>query len=114
MKSDCERAASFIDSLDEDRKLAFLARLIYELTIAGRSCYTNDSTGVGQPLLLRAINELQHALSAEIMKLASAGLGLLPSSVLVARFLEREYADESISSEIRRAFIAAITASLNQ
>lgn len=114
MKSDCERAASFIDSLGEDRKIAFLARLIYELTLAGRTCYSNDSTGVDEPLLLREINELQHKLSAQIMKTASDGLHLLPSSELVALFLVREYVDESFSREIRRSFIDAITASLNQ
>jgi hypothetical protein len=114
MKSDCERAASFIDSLDKDQQVAFLARLIYELTLAGRTCYSIDSMGVDCPLLLREINELQHKLSAQIMKLASDGLHLLPSSELVALFLAREYVGESISREIRRSFIDAITASLDQ
>ena len=114
MKSDCERAASFIDSLGKDRKTAFLARLIYELTLAGRTCYSIDSLAVDHPSLLREINELQHKLSSQIMKLASDGLHLLPSSDLVALFLGREYDDESISKEIRRSFIDAITASLNQ
>lgn len=114
MKSECERAASYIDSLGKDRKIAFLACLIFELTIAGRTCYSIDLRGIEDPLLLREINELQHMLSAQIVEIASDGLHLIPSLDLVARFLERENSNDSISREIRRSFIDAITVSLKQ
>ena len=114
MKSDCDRAASFIDSLDKEGKVTLLARLIYELTLAGRACYSMDSPGLDHPNWLRSINELQHALASQIVNVISAGPHLRSSSDLVALFLEPNERDESLYREVRRSFIDAVAASLNQ
>lgn len=113
MKSDCERAASFIDSLTRERQLAFVSRLMFELTLAGRTGYSMGSNEVDHPRLLREINELQHRLSAQVLKMVSDGLHLLPSSYLVELFLERDV-EESISREIKCSFMDAISASLSK
>lgn len=113
MKSDLERSASFIDSLAMDRKVAFFARLMYELTLAGRTCYSFDSKGVDNPVLLREINELQHRLAAHIMKMGTDGDYVRSSSDLAALFLEPNYSDELLCREIRKSFIDAISGSLN-
>ena len=114
MKSDHDRAASFIDSLDEKGKIAFLARLIYELTLAGRTCYSMDSLGLDGPIQLRAINELQHAVASQIMNITSSRVHLRSASDLAALFLEPNDRDETLYREVRRSFIDAITASQNR
>lgn len=112
MKSELDRSASFIDSLAMDRKVAFFVRLIYELTIAGRTCYSIDSKGLDNPVLLREINELQHRLAAHIMNMGTDGGYVRSSSDLAALFLEPNYNDELLRREIRKSFINAITGSL--
>lgn len=114
MKSELERAASFIDSLDSERKLAFLARLMYELTLAGRASYSVDSLGVEQPRLLREINELQHKVSSQIMNLVSASTYLRSSTSLAELFLEPKCEDESYGMVIRNSFVDAISAILKE
>jgi len=51
-------------SLDEKRKLVFLATLGHELTIAGRNSYTVQEEGLDNPTQLRTINEIQHRVLA--------------------------------------------------
>jgi hypothetical protein len=114
MNSDCDRATSFIDSLDKEAMVAFLARLIYELTIAGRACYSTDSPGLVHPNWLRSINELQHALASQIVNTMLARPYVRSSRDLVALFLEPNEREEELYREVRRSFIDAISASLKQ
>ena len=114
MKSDLERAASFIDSLNSERMLAFLARLMYELTLAGRASYSVDSLGLEQPRLLREINELQHKVSSQMMNMLSASTNLRSSANLTELFLEPTCEDDSYGRVIRNSFVDAISAMLKE
>jgi len=90
MKSDQDRAVALIEASQTIDRLSFLARLIYELTLAGRTSYSPDSAGLDNPTLLREINEIQHQLAAQLMQLITDGHHSLPPSTLVSLFLGRQ------------------------
>ena len=114
MKSELERAATFIDSLSPERKTAFLVRVMYELTLAGRASYSVDSIGIDQPTLLRELNELQHTVSAQLMNIVSGDPHLRSWTSLASLFLESSFKDESLRILIRNSFVYALTASLHE
>ena len=100
--------------MNDERKKAFLARLMYELTLAGRSSYSIESPGLDQPTLLREINELQHKVSSQLMNTLSGGAYLRSSASLAALFLDSNCENEFHRREFRRAFIDALAAMIPQ
>jgi hypothetical protein len=58
-----------VDSVDIDDKSRLLAHLAFDLTITARSTYVPGSDDVAQPSQLRAINEVQHRVTACLSEL---------------------------------------------
>jgi hypothetical protein len=61
-----------LESLSNQEKAAFLASLAYHLTICARDTYEPGTDRVLHPELLRAYNELQHRVTANLMHRLSA------------------------------------------
>jgi len=60
---------TWISSLTLDRKVCFLARLSFEITIAGRHSYEAGTDELTHPRQLRRINEIQHRVSGCLSQL---------------------------------------------
>jgi hypothetical protein len=60
---------AWIGSLALDRKLRFLARLSFEITIAGRNSYEAGTDELTNPRQLRQVNEIQHRVTACLSQL---------------------------------------------
>ncbi len=63
--------AAWIDGLNLDQKLRFLARLSFEVTIAGRNSYEAGTDELENPRQLRRVNEIQHRVAACLSQLLS-------------------------------------------
>lgn len=113
MKTEQERAAAFVDRLDDAGKMQFLARLMYELTLAARSCCSDESQS--NPVIrdLQAINELQHRLSAEMMKSGSPISTPMPSTALIKLLLTQRACSTGLAGEIQRSLFDALSAIAN-
>ena len=59
-----ESESRWIASIDTGEKLRFLAMLAHQLTIAARSSYAAGTDTLSHPKRLRAINEIQHRVTA--------------------------------------------------
>jgi hypothetical protein len=112
MRSECERAAAFIDALSISARIRFFARLSYELTIAGRSYWSRAASEHDSAVALRQINELQHQVSAQLMNAASRQEKPVASEGWVGRFLKTEHSDAMLAWEVRRSFMDALAASV--
>ena len=65
---------AFIGQLEDaapEAKIAFLAKVAFELTIRGRDTYEPGTSGVSAPNRLRALNEVMHRLTKRIFKRVS-------------------------------------------
>jgi hypothetical protein len=60
---------AWIGSLALDHKLRFLARLSFEITIAGRHSYEAGTDELTNPRQLRRVNEVQHRVTACLSQL---------------------------------------------
>jgi hypothetical protein len=63
--------AGWISRLALDHKLHFLARLSFEITIAGRNSYEAGTDELTNPRQLRRVNEIQHRVTACLSQLLS-------------------------------------------
>lgn len=61
-----EAETAWINSLASDQKLRFLARLSFELTIAGRLSYEAGTDELANPRHLRRVNEVQHRVTGSL------------------------------------------------
>lgn len=95
-------------SLAEDKKLSMLANLNYQLTVVARDTYDADGA-VTNARRLRAVNEIQHRLTAALRTLAQGGNGDgIPNDSLAALFFaERE--DATLARLLAFAFEQAAT-----
>ncbi|HJT30845.1 MAG TPA: hypothetical protein VJ783_02180 [Pirellulales bacterium] len=84
-------ATALFASLAEDKRLSMLANLSYQLTIVARDTYGADGA-VKDAKRLRAVNEIQHRLTAALRTLAQGGNGHgIPNDLLaVLFFAERD------------------------
>ena len=64
-----EAETEWVDSLALGDKLCFLARLSFEITIAGRHSYEAGTDELSNPRQLRRVNEVQHRVSACLSQL---------------------------------------------
>ena len=64
---------NWLVSLPEQIKARFLARLAWELTIAGRSTYEPQTEQLIHPEHLRRINEIQHRVTSCLTQLLYGG-----------------------------------------
>ena len=93
--------------------MRFLARLMYELTLSGRACYSTDSPGIDRPNDLRIVNELQHGVSARLMKIHADGQQIENVKSFVEIFLE-DKRGTAFFGFIRLAFFGALKSSAEQ
>ncbi|NVD74791.1 hypothetical protein HUX88_30340 [Duganella sp. BJB1802] len=63
--------AAWIGRLPFERQLRFLARLSFELTVAGRNSYEVGTDNLEHPQQLRRVNEIQHRVSACLSQLVN-------------------------------------------
>jgi hypothetical protein len=64
-----EAETEWIASLAPDFAVRFLARLSWEITVAGRNSYEAGSDELTNPRQLRKVNELQHRVAACLSQL---------------------------------------------
>jgi hypothetical protein len=94
-------------SLPPAAQLETLVRLAWELTIAGRDTYDPSSQELRHPGRLRALNEVQHRVTAHMLALLTDDAGRYPDEVLAAIVLEQD------DPELRRQVAAAFARSLS-
>ena len=63
------RQAEWIANLAFEHRLRFLARLSFEITIAGRNSYEAGTDDLINPRQLRRVNEIQHRVAACLSQL---------------------------------------------
>ena len=61
--------AAWISALPLECQLRFLARLSFELTVAGRASYEVGTDDLTHPRQLRRVNEIQHRVAACLSQL---------------------------------------------
>ncbi len=66
-----EAEGEWLVSLEAHSKALFLATLMHELTIAGRSSYRIQSDELEKPSQLRTVNEIQHRVAACLRQVLS-------------------------------------------
>lgn len=97
----------FLDtsSWSNAQKARFLAVLAHELTVCARAAYEVGSTGVSNPVLLRAYNELQHRVTASLRDYQRGKDGTPLSVVLemLEDFIARHNRKDDVEYAISRA-----------
>ena len=88
--------------------MAFLARLIYELTLSSRAANVYMKESAEAVAALIAINQLQHLLSAQLMKLIAGSGDRIPAADLIARFCHVPELAPIVQREAATAFFAAL------
>ncbi len=99
-------SSTFINTfsaLPAQEKTKALVRLSQELTIVARDTYQTGTLGLLQPVRLRAINEVQHRVSAHFLALLRNDAGRYPDEVLVNTLLEHDD-DQELRRQIGEAF----------
>jgi len=66
---DIASEAAWITQLPFESQLRFLARLSFELTVAGRNSYEAGTEELTHPRQLRRVNEVQHRVTACLSQL---------------------------------------------
>lgn len=94
-------------SLSSHDKIRFLARLGWELTVAGRDAYEPQTEELIHPARLRDINEVQHRVLEHLYCLASDISERYPDDVLVAIILEKG-PDRVLNEQVQYAFERAV------
>jgi hypothetical protein len=84
-------------------KIETLVRLIHELTILARDTYQSGTLDLAHPARLRAINEVQHRISAHVLALLRNDAGRYPDEVLVNIILEHDD-NQEMRRQIGEAF----------
>lgn len=59
--------SAWLASLNKEAKIRFLARLNFEITLAGRGSYVAGTEDLVNPSLLRRINEMLHRASSFLL-----------------------------------------------
>lgn len=99
-------ATALFATLGMDKKLPMLANLSYQLTVVGRDTYGAEGT-VKDAKRLRAVNEIQHRLTAALRALTEGGnCGGLPDDALAALFFAQRD-DETLARLLTFAFARA-------
>jgi hypothetical protein len=85
--------AAWIGRLPFESQLRFLARLSFELTVAGRNSYEVGTDSLEHPQQLRRVNEIQHTISACLSQLIN---GTCPDGFVEAmaeRILKKQHTE---------------------
>jgi len=93
--------------LSEQAKIEALVRLAWELAVVGRDAYEPGTNRLTHPTRLRAINEIQHRISAHVLAMLRGDERRYPDVVLARMILEEDN-DPVLQDEIARAFAQVI------
>ena len=97
-----------IQRLCDSGLATFFARLIYELTLSARAVSVGAKCSTETIEGLMAINQLQHLLSSQLLKIHAGSKDLIFPSDLVARFSLEPEVLLVVQHEVKLAFRAAI------
>ena len=86
-------------SLPVEGKIELLSRLAHELTVVAREGYEVGGNGLTDPAFVRAINELQHRVTAQIVHIIGGGGSRYPDEV----FMRMLFADDGLTRQDRIA-----------
>lgn len=101
-----DEAIAVFSSYSLGEKREFLAQLMYELTVVARDDYAPGEAGLTDPERVRRINEVQHRLSAFLLKLLRNDPQRYPDDVLVRIVLEQA-GDDVLGQNMLAAFANA-------
>jgi hypothetical protein len=90
------------------QKALFLAVLAHELTVGARGTYEVGTSGVKDPKLLRAFNEILHRVTASLREYQQGREGIPLSTVL--KMLKDFGTKNNRQSDIERAISSALSA----
>lgn len=108
MQPDLVEVELRIQSLADVEFKAFLARLIYELTLAARVAYVLIEESSEAVAALIAINQLQHLLSTQMMKVIARSGDRISPADLIARFCLQPELPPIVQNEAASAFFTAL------
>jgi hypothetical protein len=89
-------------ALPASAQLEFLVRFAHELTLVGRDSYECGTLELLHPQRLRAVNEIQHRVSAHALALLTNDEHRYPDEVLTAIILEVD--DPVLRQQVAHAF----------
>lgn len=72
----------------EPQQIAFLSRLVAEITLLGRETYEAGTDEVIDPQRLRALNELQHRVASQLVHLLEGDQKRYPANVFAKMLVE--------------------------
>lgn len=98
-----DQAIDVFSSYSPEEKKEFLAQLSYELTLIARGGYEAGGDGLADPRFVRAVNEVQHRVSAFLWALLRDDPQRYPDDVFVKIILGRA-GDESPGRQLSDAF----------
>src|SRR5947209_5586444 len=87
-RMEIQQAIKTFSSYETEEKVAFLARLAFELTILARDTYEVGQESVRDAPRLRRINEVQHTLTSSLHAFIKGDPKRLPDDVLIRVVLE--------------------------
>jgi cob(I)alamin adenosyltransferase len=98
-----DEAIAVFSSYSAAEQQDFLAQLMHELTVVARDGYEVGGEGLTDPRRLRLLNEVQHRLSMQLLKLLRGDSRRYADDDLVRIVLEQPQ-DEALAFELGRAF----------
>ena len=108
MQPDLVEVEQWIQSLGDLEFSAFLARLIYELTLGSRVVYALTKESSETVAALIAINQLQHLVSSQLMTVIGRSGDRISAAELVARFYQVPELAPIFQNEAASAFFTAL------
>jgi hypothetical protein len=96
-------AIAYFTALSPEDKASFLARLVHELTMVARDTYEAGTENLTCPARMRAVNEIQHRLTAYLAALLGGDSRRYPDDILVRSVLEQPQ-DEILERQLAEAF----------
>lgn len=83
-----EDAITAFSKMTEEEQGRFLATLAHEITIVARGTYVPGTEEVADPPRLRRLNEVQHLVVGQLIKLLDKNPKRYPDEVLIQGFWE--------------------------
>lgn len=103
-----KKVADRLASMSTLAQIGFWARVMYELTLVGRGCYSVQSGQKYCENRMHCVNERQHRISAHMMHLSDGSGGTYPLDVLIGFILEPVPDDRVGTAEFALAFQDAV------
>ena len=100
---DIAEAIAYFSALNFEDQAGFLAGLAHELTIVARDTYEAGTENLTYPGRMRAVNEIQHRLTAFLAALLRGDPKRYPDDILVRILLEHSR-DAVLERQLAEAF----------